>query len=415
MTTHSFIPYARQSISAEDIQEVSKALGSAYITRGPYVEDFERAVAQYCGVKHAVAINSGTSALIAACHVADVGPNDRFLTTPNTFAGSVTAGMLRNATPIFVDIDPNTGNFDLDQVEANLKEYKSSRGRTIILPVHFGGIPVDMQKLDSIIRSPDTIVIEDAAHAIGSHYLDGQMVGCCAWSNMTIFSFHPAKTITSGEGGMILTNDDELERRLRRFRNNGIERDPAHWEDPSIAYEGYYEVKEMTNNLNFTELQAALGLSQLKRIDQFIEKRRALMAKYRQMFEGVQHIKLFTSEYDHLTAFHLCVAQIDFTEYNTNRTYVMAELRERGIGTQMHYIPVYRHPFFKNKCGDISPYFPKMEKYFSQALTLPLFFDMSLSDVEYVVQTLKDILSEEYQKKRLVKNNKKFAKEPRKR
>lgn len=411
MTTFSFLPYARQSINAEDIQAVGEALAGPTITRGSHVDAFEQAVAEYCGAQYAVAFNSGTSALMAACFAADLKPQDRVITTPNTFVASVTAGMHLGATPIFVDIDRETGNLNLEQVESNLHEFQSSRGRTVILPVHFAGIPVDMERLYKMIPSPDTLIIEDAAHALGSRYLDGQKVGCCAWSDMTMLSFHPAKTITTGEGGMVLTNDRDLYHRLRRFRNNGIEKDPAYLEeDLAECYEGYYEVVEMTGNYNFTDPQGALGLSQLKRIDQFVAKRRELMRVYRELFHNLPDLKMFTSEIDERTAFHICVVQIDFAAYGTSRVHVMAQLKHQGIGTQMHYIPVYRHPFFKNKSGDIKEYFPQMEAYFAQALTLPLYFEMTVEDVKRVVNTLRDILVAERQKKFQKKGRQKASK-----
>lgn len=395
----SFIPYSHQSIDEKDIQAVAAALSKDIITRGETVEAFEKAIASYCGATYAVAFNSGSTALTAACHAAQVGPYDRIITTPNTFIATVNAGMRYGATPIFIDIDTDTGNLNLDDLEVTLKNQQSSRGKNIIIPVHFSGIPVDMERLESLIRSPDTIVIEDAAHALGSHYQDGQKVGCCAWSQMTMLSFHPAKTITTGEGGMVLTNDPDLYKRLQLFRNNGIERDLTCLEGPvEEFFEGYYEVKETTGNYNFTEFQAALGLSQLQRINPFIEKRRELMKTYRQLLQDTPGVKLFTDKMDASTAFHLCVAQIDFAEYNTSRAHVMASLKEKGIGTQMHYIPVYRHPFLKNG-RELIPYFPKMEAYYAQAITLPLYYDLAVSDVERIVGALKEILSIERQKR----------------
>lgn len=389
-TMHNdFIPYAKQSIDESDALEVTKALMSPVITRGPQVEAFEAACAAYCGAQHAVAFSSGTAALAAACHAAGAGANDRLLTTPNTFVATVGAGVHYKATPVFIDIDRNTGNMDLNQLEFNMN-IPASRGRTIVMPVHFAGIPIDMQALDAQINNPDTVVIEDAAHALGSSYKDGQKVGSCAWSQMTIFSFHPAKTITTGEGGMVTTNDPELCRRLRRFRNNGIERDPHHLEGSPAPW--YYEVQEITNNYNFTDMQAALGISQLRRLELFVERRRELVRAYREKLKDMAHVRLFTDEFDARTAFHLFVVQIDFAALKTTRTHVMDALKAKGIGTQVHYIPVYRHPYFRRVTGDISEYFPEMEGYYSQALSLPLYYGLTASNIDYVVDSLKEVL-----------------------
>lgn len=389
MTTPPFLPYARQSIDAQDIQEVSQSLREEMITRGKQVEAFEQAIATYCDAKFAVAFNSGTTALMAASHAAGIGQHDRLLTTPNTFVASAGAGIYQKATPVFIDIDRNTGNINLEQLSYNL-ERTSTRGRAAIVPVHFSGIPVNMEALQRMIKDPNAIVIEDAAHAIGSCYSDGTKVGSCLWSDMTMFSFHPAKTITTGEGGMITTNNEVLYEKLRLFRNNGIERDAQKQQNPSGPW--YYEVQEITGNFNFTEMQAALGLSQLKRIDSFIQKRRDLMKTYREALREIPDVHMFTADYDDQTAFHLCVVQINFAAYKTTRTEVMNKLKEAGIGTQVHYIPIYRFPFFTKKAGDISEYFPEMEGYYSQALSLPLYYDLSTEDVHRVVATLKKVL-----------------------
>jgi dTDP-4-amino-4,6-dideoxygalactose transaminase len=392
------LPYARQSISSQDIQAVEKALNSPYITRGPYVAAFEAAVAQYCNTVYAVAFNSGTTALQAACHAAQVGPNDRILTTPNSFAATLIAGMQKQARPIFVDIDRSTGNLDLNKLHTCMQEIRFTRGRFIIMPVHFAGIAVDMEALNRLICRPNTLVIEDAAAAFGSEYPknsndEGYKLGSCAWSQMTIFSFHPAKTITTGEGGMVLTNDADLNHRLRRFRDNGIERTSEwHTRPMEETYPGYYEVAEMTGNFHMTAFQAALGISQLARIDAFITKRRQLVAIYRKLLAYLPGVRLLDETADEITAFNLFVVQIDFPVYKTTRTHVMQALKERGIGTQVHYIPLYRHPFYRNRYRDCIEAYPEMEQYYAQTLSLPLYYDLQEVEVENIVETLKAIL-----------------------
>ena len=383
---NKFLPYTRQSIDSSDIEAVAEALKADIITRGTRVEEFEKTMASYFGVGYAVAFNSGTAALCATCFAAEVGKFDRILTTPISFIATVSSPMSRGATPVFIDIDRNTGNFNLDQLKTNL-EYQTTRGRNIIMPVHFSGIPVDMQQIDHMIKEPNTVIIEDAAHALGSTYSDGQRVGSCAFSDMTIFSFHPAKTMTTGEGGMVTTNNPRYYERLLQYRNNDLIKNPEHPEP------WFYEVKEISGNFNVTEMQAALGLSQFKRLDSFIAKRRELVALYREKFKHLTSIRMFTPEFDAHTAFHLCVLQIDFEGCQTDRATVMKKLNEKGIGTQVHYIPLYKQPLLAQRFGDVSSQFPETEAYYATALSIPLYYDLTTEDVERVVKTLSEVLS----------------------
>lgn len=384
---NNFIPYTKQSLNTEDIECVVDALNQTLITRGPIVESFEKAMADYTGAKYAVAFNSGTTALYAACFAGKVGPNDECLTTPNSFVASTGCAAFFGATPIFFDIDRKTGNLDLKNMQFNL-EKKKSRGKTVIIPVHFSGIPVDMERLDRMIQDPSTLVIEDAAHALGTSYKNGSKVGSCEYSQMTIFSFHPAKQITSGEGGMVLTNDEELYYRLKLYRNNGIVREDL----PAGQTTPYYDVINLTGNFNLTEFQAALGLNQLKRIDQIVDKRRQLIKLYRKLLKNLPHIQMFTSEFDEHVSFHLAVVQINFEAFKTTRRQVMDKLFEKGIGTQYHYIPMYEHSCFAKSSLNIEEYFPEMEDYFKEGLSLPLYTDLTFDEVEYVVSSLRQVL-----------------------
>lgn len=384
-----FLPYAHQSIQEEDIAAVTRALKSEMITRGPEVEAFEKEIAAYCGAQHAVAFNSASSALVACCHAAGLGPNDILISSPNTFIASISGAFHFRATPVFVDIDRETGNARIDQMLQTANQ-PASRGKPVLIPVHFAGLPVDIKTLDDNLHAADAVIIEDAAQALGSrYYADGPRIGSCAYSQMTVFSFHPAKVITTGEGGMVTTNDETLAHRLRRFRNNGIERDPNHLTGEAKPW--YYEVQEISNNHNFTDLQAALGRSQLSRLDTFIAHRRTLVQAYREQLKDLP-IKLFTDRHDAYTAFHLFVVQIDFPAHKTSREQVMQQLKAAGIGTQVHYIPLYRHPYCQNQWGDLSGYFPETESYYAQAISLPLYSDLTLADVERVVSELKKTL-----------------------
>ncbi len=371
------IPYAHQSINESDIQAVADSLKGNWITRGENVEAFEKAVADYCGAAYAVAFNSASTALSAAYYAASLSPTDRVITTPNSFVASCAAPFQKGANVVFLDIDPSTGNLDLEQAEYNIN-LPHSRGRTLFVPVHFAGLPFDLQRLDSLIKNPDLFVIEDGAHAFGSFYPDGKTrIGSCYWSQMTVFSFHPAKTLTTGEGGMVTTNDADLYERLRLYRNNGIKRLNT-WE---------YDITDLTGNYNFTEFQAALGLSQLQRIEEFIQKRRSLVKAYRERLKGV---RLFTDQYDDLAAPHLFVIQADFSK--KSRLQTMANLQEKGIGTQVHYTPIYRFSFFTKTRGDLSPYFPNMEAYYAKALTLPLHCELSISDIDEIAEKVQKAL-----------------------
>jgi dTDP-4-amino-4,6-dideoxygalactose transaminase len=387
--TLPFLPYAKQSIQEEDLQAVAEALKGEWITRGPLVQLFEQAVADYCDVPYAVAFNSGTAALMAAYFAARLTPFDRVISTPNTFIATIGAPIQIGIRPQFVDIDRSTGNLNLSQLESHLS-FRSTRGRPFLVPIHFAGLAMDMAELDRYICHPEAVVIEDAAHAFGSFYPTGQKVGSCAFSHMTIFSFHPAKIMTTGEGGMVTTRDPELYQRLKLFRDNGIERTPPHL--AGVTVPGYYEVHAITGNFNFTSFQAALGLSQLKRIENFISKRRALIKCYRHYFQHIPHCTLLTAEQDDFTAFHLFVVQIDFKAYQITREEVMRVLKEKGIGSQVNYIPLYYHPVLKNeRCNEQLKY-PETETYYHQVLSLPLYFDLAESDVDRICRELLSVL-----------------------
>ena len=378
--TERFLPYAKQSLSADDAAAVSKALRGERITRGPLVEEWERAVSRLCGAQEAVAFSSGTEALKAAAWAAETGPFDRFFTTPNTFIATALGPLQRGAKPLLIDLDKETGSMDLELLAEAINR-PSTRGKELILPVHFAGIALDMKSLERKITSPDTIVIEDGAHAFGSLYPSGERVGSCAYSHMTVFSFHPAKMITTGEGGMVTTNSPHFAKRLRCYRNNGIEKGNS-------AAPWFYRVEALTGNFHLTEFQAALGLSQLKRLDAFIRKRREIVSWYRELLEKREGIALFPSVHDERSAYHLFVIRIDFQQTGSSREELMRALNKEGIGTEVHYIPLYRHPVLAEGRGDQSASFPEMEGYYEQALTLPLYPDLSREQVERICASL---------------------------
>jgi len=383
------IPYAKHSINDKDIEAVVNVLKGEAITRGPKTEELEKALANDCGAEYAVTFNSGTSALTAAFHAMELNANDTVITTPVTFIGTVAGAVLRGAKVVFVDIDPETGNLDLDKLEQVMNK-PSTRGREVILPVHLAGIPVDCERIDRSIRLPGSFVIEDAAHALGSMDTVGNKIGSCAFSKMAVFSLHPAKQIACGEGGAVMTNDPDVYNKLVRFRNNGIERDPNRLKQNPGPW--YYEVVEATGNYHISEIHSALALSQLSRLDQFAAQRRELVSRYREKLKD--HPYLFFSKIprDDTVSYHLFVVQIDFEKAGVTRSEVMEKLKEKGIGTQVHYIPLYRHPLFKEHGGDISDYFPNTEAYYAKALSLPLHVEMSNDDVDRICDTLLEVI-----------------------
>lgn len=388
MTEQKHLPYGHQSINDDDIKAVKEALCQEIITRGSSVREFERAIAEYCGAKYAVSFCNASCALAASYQALDVGPQDRFFSTPNTFITSVSGATRFGVRPNFIDIDRSTGALDIEKLRSHVQA-PLSRGKYVIAPVHFAGIAQDMQKLDSIFKTPDVVVVEDAAHALGSCYPDGTRVGSCAYSNITVFSFHPVKNITTIEGGMCTTNSEELYHKLRCIRDSGIEKnpdrlisDPAPW---------YYEAVEESLNFHMNDIQAALGISQLKRIDKFIEKRRAHVKRYRNHFKDVPDIKLFDERFDDRTAYHLMVVQIEFDDLGLDRSELMNILKDQGIGSQLHYIPVYRHPVYSKYTFEPET-FEEMEKYYKAALSIPLFYDMTEQDVDRVANSILNVL-----------------------
>ncbi len=397
IAVEKFFPYAKQSLDKSDLDAVKESLSQVLITRGIKTKEFEEALAQKVSAKYAVTFTSGTTALYAAFQAAEVCAYDRFVTTPNSFIATTAAGMRLGAKPIFVDIDRKNGGMSIEGLKEILKE-PMSRGRFVIAPVHFAGIAHDMAAIDRELKGPDYIIIEDAAHAIGSEYPDGTMVGSCTHSHMTVFSFHAIKTVTCAEGGAVTTNDEKLYRRLLTIRNSGIQRDSQflmhgqNVKDPDMkdqAAPWYYEVQELSSNYHMTEMQAALGLSQLKRLDDFSEKRKQIVSWYRKYLSEVKNLRLFDEAYDSRTCYHLMCVQVDFEAAKKSRTQLMQELHEDAIGTQYHYIPLYRHPAVAKVCGEIQSQFPEMEGYYAQGLSLPLYYELKEEDVKYICGSLK--------------------------
>lgn len=372
-----FIPYGRQSISEEDIQEVVKVLRSDYLTTGPTVTEFECQVAEYVGAKYAVAVSNGTAALHIACLAAGIGKGDEVITSPITFAASANCVLYCGGTPVFADIKSDTYNIDPAEIERKI----TPRTKAII-PVHYTGQPCEMDVILEIAKKNNLIVIEDGAQVISGVY-KGKKVG--AFSDMTTFSFHPVKPLTTGEGGMVTTNDKELYEKLKLFHTHGITREETLMQGNDGPW--YYEQLELGYNYRITDIQCALGLSQLKRLDEFARQRRKLAARYDMGFEGVETIVTPYQHPDCLSSYHLYMIRVDAGI----RKQVFEELRKVGIGVNVHYIPVYKHPYYqKNGYKDI--YCPNAEKFYEEAITLPLFADMTEEQVDYVVEKTIEIV-----------------------
>ncbi len=377
---NKFIPYGRQSVSEEDIQAVVEVLRSDWLTQGPAVEQFERAVAEYCGAKYAVAVANGTAALHLAALAAGFGAGDEVITSPITFVASANCIVYAGATPVFADIDAQT--YCIDPLQIKSKVTHQTKG---LIPVHFTGQPCDMAAIKAIAEEHRLVVIEDAAHAIGASYeADGQtyQVGCCAHSDMTIFSFHPVKHMTTGEGGMITTNNPELYEKLCLLRTHGITKDP----DKLTRNDGpwYYEQQQLGFNYRITDLQCALGLSQLKRLDSFVERRRQIAELYNKAFASSDELIVPAQKSTAHSSWHLYMLRLR----SLNRKRVFETLREAGLGVNVHYIPVHLQPYYQQTFGFREGDFPKAEACYQGAITLPLYAAMSDEDVETVIKTV---------------------------
>jgi UDP-4-amino-4,6-dideoxy-N-acetyl-beta-L-altrosamine transaminase len=383
------IPYGRQSVSEEDIQAVIRVLKSDWLTQGPEVPALEAALAAYCGVSHAVVVSSATSALHLACLAAGLGPGDFLWTSPNTFVASANCGLYCGAKVDFVDIDPATANMDVSALKSKLEGAKRQGTLPkIVVPVHFSGQPCDMAAIRGLSREYGFLIIEDASHALGADYRDAK-VGNCGYSDMAVFSFHPVKIATTGEGGAILTPNPMLHAKLTSLRSHGITREPALMVNPCPG-PWYYEQLELGYNYRMCDLQAALGTSQLARVDAFVSRRRQLASRYDRLLESLPVAPLLRSQAS-VSSYHLYVIRLDAERSGRSQTEVVKHLRDAGIGATLHYLPVHTHPFYRGlgfRPGD----FPEAERYAAEAVTLPLYFGLTDEEQDRVVAELRRAL-----------------------
>jgi UDP-4-amino-4,6-dideoxy-N-acetyl-beta-L-altrosamine transaminase len=379
------IPYGRQDISEADVEAVVAVLRSDFLTQGPAVPRFEAAVAAKCGATHAVAVSSATSALHLACMALDVGVGDTVWTSPITFVASANCALYCGATVDFVDIDPLTCNMSMDRLAEKLAVARQTgRLPKVVIPVHLAGQVCDMTRLHALGVEYGFHIIEDASHAIGGKYR-GEPVGNCAFSDITVFSFHPVKIITTAEGGMLLTNQAELAARLTRLRTHGITRDPAQMHDVSPPG-WYYEQLDLGYNYRLTDVQAALGLSQLNRLDQFVVRRHEIAVRYDLALRDVpvRTVRQIPESYSGL---HLYIVRVDLDAVPSGQRAVFDYMRAAGIAVNLHYIPVYRQPYYA-RMGFNPESFPAAEQYYAEAITLPMYPALSESEQDYVVRAL---------------------------
>lgn len=391
------IPYSRQWIEQDDLEAVQAVLRSDWITQGPKIEEFQAGLAKHCGAAGAVAVSSGTAALHLACLAAGVGPGWEVITSPISFVASANCALYCGATPGFVDIDPDTCTLDPGKLETHLKRAStgSVRGRVAIVPVHFAGHPCRMPEIHAVAARYGAVVIEDAAHALGARWrgADGvwHQVGAGSHSAMTIFSFHPVKHITTGEGGAVVSNDAGLLRKVRIFRSHGITQEP----DRIATGQGpwYYEMQHLGYNYRITDLQCALGLKQLDRLDRFVARRREIARRYDEAFRECPTTEILSERDGAESSYHLYVLRLKLEHLRRSKSEVVDELAKRGIRTQVHYIPIHVQPYYRKRFGFKAGDFPAAEEYYRRALSIPLYPAMTDSDVERVIDSVKKVLS----------------------
>ena len=397
-----FYPYGRQQIDDDDIEAVVNVMKSDWLTQGPTIASFESDLASFLGVKEVVACTSGTAALHLAMLAAGLGKGDRVLTSPITFLSSANCARFVGADVGFVDVDPDTGLMNAHALETELKRDTTKTIKAVV-PVHMGGQPVDMPKIYELTHGHDAYVVDDACHAIGASYKhEGKSyrVGGNPHCDMTVFSFHPVKHVAMGEGGAVTTDDSALAESLRLYRNHGmvkgkgVESESAYDSDGTIN-PWYYEMQVLGFNYRLTDFQAALGINQLKKLPQSLDKRRGIAQQYYRLLEkhfadgGVRALK---SVPDRSHAYHLFIVKIDFERFGVTRGQVMNRLREKNIGTQVHYIPLYRQPYYRRCCSSEASEFPGAEAYYAQALSIPMYPNLTATDCEIIITELKKVL-----------------------
>ena len=384
------IPYGRQDINQSDIDAVIDVLKSDFLKQGPQLPLFEKTVADYCGANNAVAVNSATSALHLACLALGLGEGDWLWTSPNTFVASANCGIYTGASVDFVDIDPRTYNMCANALEEKLiQAEQENRLPKVLIPVHFSGQSCDMKRIHELSKQYGFKIVEDASHAIGGKYLN-KPIGNCAYSDITVFSFHPVKIITTAEGGLAATNQKKLAEKMQLLRSHGVTRDPKLMtKEADGAW--YYQQIDLGFNYRMTELQAALGISQMQRLDDFVAKRHVLQERYDELTTNLPVIKPYQYSKSY-SALHLYPVQLELERIKKSQAQIFQELRDNRLGVNLHYIPVHTQPYYE-KMGFKQGDFPNAEHYYSRAISIPLYQGLSFKQQDEVVSILKKVLS----------------------
>ena len=384
----TWLPYGRQSMDEEDIAAVLSVLRSDWITQGPKVAEFEKAFARYCGARYAVAFSSGTASLHAACAVAGLGKGDEAITTPLTFVATANAVIYQGAKPVFADIDPVTLNINPEEITKRISEKTK-----VVIPVHFGGLPCEMQRIREIARERNLVVIEDACHALGAELRISDAwdrIGSCKHSDMAVFSFHPVKHITTGEGGMVTTDDPDMAKGLGLFRNHGIDSDAR---QRQVQGQWYYEMVTLGFNYRLTDIGCALGLSQLGRLGTNLARRRAIAERYSIAMREISGIVPSNVRHDVNPAWHLYPIRLELEKLSVGRAEVFRALRAENIGVNVHYIPIHLHPYYQSAFGYGPGQYPVGEEAYQSLLSLPMFHGMTDGDVEDVILAVKKVMA----------------------
>jgi UDP-4-amino-4,6-dideoxy-N-acetyl-beta-L-altrosamine transaminase len=379
-----FLSYGRQWIEDDDMQAVRAALGGERLTQGTLVEDFERRICEVTGARYCATVSNGTAALQLAVQALDLGEGRNGITSPITFVASANCLIHGGLTPKFADIDPETFNLSTAAMESQIDEKTA-----VVIPVHFAGQPAEMKRIHAATSRRGIRIIEDAAHAIGARDEDGVPIGACRHSDLCIFSFHPVKIVTTGEGGAITTNSEELFGRITRLRAHGITRDPRLMSQNPGPW--YYEMLELGANHRLTDIQSALGISQLGKLERFIERRRTIARRYDDAFRNIEALTIPWEREGIRSAYHLYVLRIDYEKIGIPRKEVMEELNRRKIGTQVHYIPIYKQPYYRKRFAFRDEDYPCAEAYYERTLTLPLYPKMSDADVDRVIREVMSV------------------------